>query len=289
MNKITTLFCAFSFAFAASISLVACGDDSSSASNDEQPISSSEETGPESSNNEAPVAQLPNMPCADTLTIDGHYFRGIDAFYKCEDNKWSYVDEKDIPPDTKIPYVSLEGDKAIWKLNKCTAENDGVVQSAWDGNPKYGAMCYYKCQGGSWVQGDISLTCDTEGVQVGDTCVTHPSQNIFQAGMNPEAGDLVFVYKGDGVWERDNQAQIDSLIERQNRRDAAMKEYCGEPESGKFSECCYPVPDEFAADYADNIASILYTSEPDSDDWDLQEYFENKNCVMDAEEAIIEE
>lgn len=68
-----------------------------------------------------------------------------------------------------------------------------------------------------------------------------------------------------------------------------MKEYCGEPESGKVSECCYPVPDEFAADYADNIASILYTSEPDSDDWDLQGYFENKNCVMDAEEAIIEE
>ena len=40
MNKITTLFCAFSLALAASMALVACGDDSSSASNDEQPGSS---------------------------------------------------------------------------------------------------------------------------------------------------------------------------------------------------------------------------------------------------------
>ena len=263
----------FAIAVALSFALIACSDDSSS-------------TSVIASNNEAPVAQLPDIPCADTLLIDGHYFEGTNVFYKCEDNKWSYVEEKDVPPGIEVPNYFAEYDKAIWKLNKCTADNEGAVQSEWEGNEKYGGAHYYRCEGGSWVQGNISLTCDTEGVQVGDTCVTHPSQSIFQAGMNPAAGELIFVYKGDGVWERDNQAQIDSLIERQNRRDAAMKEYCGEPESGKVSECCYPVPDEFAADYADNIASILYTSEPESDDWDLQGYFENKNCVMDAEEAI---
>lgn len=244
MNKITTFFCAFSFAFAASMALVACGDDSSSANNDEQPGSSSDEIASSSS-------EGTDLSCNISLgLVEG-----------CE----SLVEEE------------------------CTAQNEGEVKEVWVGNPKYGHNTYNRCERGSWVQGDISLTCDTAGVQVGDTCVKQGSSNIFQAGMNPQAGEISFVYKGDGVWERDNQAQIDSLIERQNRRDAAMKEYCGEPESGKFSECCYPVPDEFAADYADNIASILYTSEPDSDDWDLQEYFENKNCVMDAEEAIIEE
>ena len=204
MKNMHRVFSLATVAFVAtiSISLVACDNDSSSAK-DETPSSSS-------AMEEIPAALLPNMPCADTLMIDGHYFRGIDVIYKCEDNKWSYVDEKDIPPDTKIPYVSLEGDKAIWKLNKCTPENDGAVQSVWDGNPKYGAMCYYKCEGSSWVQGDITLTCNTADAQVGDTCVTHPSINIFQAGMNPDAGELVFVYKGDGVWERSLNTSPDS-------------------------------------------------------------------------------
>lgn len=213
MKNMHRVFSLATVAFVAtiSISLVAC-DDTSSASNDEPSSSSENGETPSSSSamEEIPAALLPNMPCADTLMIDGHYFRGIDVIYKCEDNKWSYVDEKDIPPDTKIPYVSLEGDKAIWKLNKCTPENDGAVQSVWDGNPKYGAMCYYKCEGSSWVQGDITLTCNTADAQVGDTCVTHPSINIFQAGMNPDAGELVFVYKGDGVWERSLNTSPDS-------------------------------------------------------------------------------
>ena len=47
MNKITTLFSAASFALAASISLAACGDDSSSAGPDEAPVSSGGEKNPE--------------------------------------------------------------------------------------------------------------------------------------------------------------------------------------------------------------------------------------------------
>ena len=94
----------------------------------------------------------------------------------------------------------------------CNAENEGEVKVEWVGNPKYGYDTYKRCKNGSWVEGDISLTCDTAGVQVGDTCVKQGSSNIFQAGMNPQAGEISFVYKGDGVWERTNQAQIDSLI-----------------------------------------------------------------------------
>lgn len=285
---------------AMSFALVACGDDSTSAKdetpislseNDDVPLSSAMEEIPASSesNNQSDLwlPPFPDMPCADTLMIDGHYFRGIDVLYKCEDNKWSYVDEKDIPPDTEMPFASLENYKAIWKLNKCTAENEGAVQSEWDGNPKYGAMCYYRCEGGSWVQGDITLTCDTTGVQMGDTCIRHNSVNGFMAGMNPAAEELIFVYKGDGVWERDNQAQIDSLIERQNRRDAAMNEYCGEPDPERISECCYPIPDEFEADYLDGVESILYKSSGNG--WSLQKYFRNKECDSGEVEEEIEE
>lgn len=104
----------FAIAVALSFALIACSDDSSS-------------TSAKSSNNEAPVAQLPDIPCADTLLIDGHYFEGTNVFYKCEDNKWSYVEEKDIPPGIEVPNYFAEYDKAIWKLNKCTADNEGAV------------------------------------------------------------------------------------------------------------------------------------------------------------------
>ena len=209
-----TLFGSFATLAFFSLLAVACGDDSSSASNEEQPISSSDETVLSSSSNAAeeeqpgssasngaPVASLPDIPCADTLLIDGHYFEGTKVFYKCEDNKWSYVEEKDIPPGIEVPNFFAEYDKAIWKLNKCTADNEGAVQSAWEGNPKYGGMYYFRCESGSWVQGDISLTCDTAGAQVWDICRRYGSTNIFQAGMNPTSPEYVFVYAGNGVWE----------------------------------------------------------------------------------------
>ena len=206
--------------------VVACGDDSSSASNDDQPTSSSDETllsspsnadgeNPDSSASYGdPISSLPDMPCADTLQIDGHYGHYVSSsnvFYKCEDNKWSYVDEKDIPSDAEVLSIFTEREKAIWRLKKCTAANDGAVQSEWEGNPKYGGTHYYRCESGSWVEGDISLTCDTAGVQVGDTCVKHGSSNIFQAGMNPSAPEYVFVYAGNGAWEQVDQTQVDSV------------------------------------------------------------------------------
>ena len=88
-------------------------------------------------------------------------------------------------------------------LPACNDENEGKVETVWVGNPKYGAETFHKCQNGSWVQGDISLTCDTAGVQVGDLCYRTGSTNIFRQSMpgfrRPE---YVFEYAGDGVWKR---------------------------------------------------------------------------------------
>ena len=237
MNKITTFFCAFSFAFAASISLVACGDDSSSASNDEQPGSSSDEIASSSS-------EGTDLSCNISLgLVEG-----------CE----SLVEEE------------------------CTAQNEGEVKEVWVGNPKYGHNTYNRCERGSWVQGDISLTCDTAGVQVGDTCVKQGSSNIFQAGMNPQAGEISFVYKGDGVWERTNQAQIDSLIAKQNRFDAALQEQCGEPDPEKDNQCCFTPPAEVTEKFP-WYGSALY--EYERDQWLPQAYYSAPDCF----EEVIEE
>ena len=102
----------------------------------------------------------------------------------------------------------------------CNAENDGRVLSLWSGNPRYGYMSYYKCQKDSWVKGDISLTCDTAGVAVGDTCVKQNSINIFQAGMNPTGEIVSFVYAGNGVWtkvETEDVPNIGEISSRQHR------------------------------------------------------------------------
>ena len=87
-------------------------------------------------------------------------------------------------------------------LPACNDENEGKVETVWVGNPKYGYDTFHKCQNGSWVKGDISLTCDTAGVAVGDTCKTYGSQDLFKSGFNPTSPEYVFVYAGDGVWTK---------------------------------------------------------------------------------------
>ena len=109
-------------------------------------------------------------------------------------------DEGDRLKDACSEPLTVIGDDIY--AEDCNAKNDGRVLSLWSGNPKYGYMTYYKCQKDSWVKGDISLTCDTAGVAVGDTCVKQYSINIFLAGMYPTGTVVSFVYKGDGVWAK---------------------------------------------------------------------------------------
>ena len=109
-------------------------------------------------------------------------------------------DEGDRLKDACSEPLTVIGDDIY--AEDCNAKNDGRVLSLWNGNLKYGYMTHYKCQKDSWVKGDISLTCDTAGVAVGDTCVKQYSINIFLAGMYPTGAVVSFVYKGDGVWAK---------------------------------------------------------------------------------------
>ena len=110
-----------------------------------------------------------------------------DSAFKCSENGW-------------IPYTNGEVySKSI--AEECTAENEGEVKVVWEGNPKYGYNTYNRCESGLWVRGNISLTCDTAGVQVGDLCRKTGTINIFQAGMNVTPSERTFAYAGNGVWE----------------------------------------------------------------------------------------
>lgn len=110
-----------------------------------------------------------------------------DSAFKCTENGWA-------------PYSNNEVySKSV--EDECTAENEGEVKVVWVGNPKYGYDTYNRCESGLWVRGDISLTCDTTGVQVGDLCRKTGTINIFQAGMNVTPSERTFAYAGNGVWE----------------------------------------------------------------------------------------
>ena len=167
----------------------------------------------------------------------------------------------------------------------CNAENEGRVLSLWAGNAKYGGMSYYRCQKDSWVKGDISLTCDTAGVAVGDTCRKTGMTGSFRASMPYPPSGYVFAYAGDGVWKRADQAQIDSLNAKQERLDAAIKEQCGEPELGKSNQCCFTPPAEIAKELSWE-GSALYEYERDSHEWFPRAYFSSSDCGGQVKEII---
>ena len=121
-----------------------------------------------------------------------------ESAFKCTENGWAPYSNNEVYSKS----VDVE----------CTAKNEGEVNVVWEGNAKYGGYTYSRCEKGLWVRGGISLTCDTAGVAVGDTCVKQNSINIFQAGMNPTGEIVSFVYQGDGVWtkiETEEMARID--------------------------------------------------------------------------------
>ena len=109
-----------------------------------------------------------------------------DSAFKCTENGWA-------------PYSNNEVYSKL--VEECTAENEGEVKVVWVGNPKYGYDTYNRCESGLWVRGNISLTCDTTGVQVGDLCRKTGTINIFQAGMGAKPGVGFYVYAGNGTWE----------------------------------------------------------------------------------------
>lgn len=210
-------------AFGLVFSLVAC-DDSTSASNDEvQASSASPESSaipessafpsssssfePDSASCESAIASVSPYECSDSLQTDGVYYIrngydnqmiGMGCTYRCKDNKWSYVSSI---PDGAIKFSTLDmlyqsEEIGMLSFKKCTTENEGLVDSVWSGNAKYGYIMYYRCEAGSWVEREQWVTCDTAGVPVGALCRRTANVGFF----NRAPLTHVYVYEGEGTW-----------------------------------------------------------------------------------------
>ena len=189
------------------VSLAACSDDNSasplidlSSSSDESALSSS------------------STPSVETESSSGGFVNLCEPLIEGAITRFWVKNEGDRLKDACSEPLTVIGDGVY--AEDCNEENNGRVLSLWNGNPKYGYMTHYKCQKDSWVKGDISLTCDTAGVAVGDTCVKQYSINIFLAGMYPTGAVVSFVYQGDGIWtkvEMEDVPNIGEISSRQHR------------------------------------------------------------------------
>ena len=141
-----------------------------------------------------------NLLCADTMNTDGMNVQIGLCYFKCESNAWEWM--AGAPSnDTLYDYYSVY-DLAYWKLPKCTPEKEGEVRNVWHGNTKYGTNQNFRCENGEWVPRDLWVTCDTAGVQVGDSCARHTVPNLSCQGFSGcHSREFVYIYKGEGEWE----------------------------------------------------------------------------------------
>ena len=177
----TFTFAAVALTAVMSLSLVACGDDSSSAK-DETPSSSS-------------TQELSEETCDEDGSVE-----------EC--------------------------------LAECSAKNEGQVKVLWVGNPKYGGYEYYRCEGGSWVKGNITLTCDTVGAPIGAFCRRSPSVNLFGAGMGVGEATNTYIYAGAGVWETlTGPIKLDEECVKENVGKKKISSYGDKRENTYYLEC----------------------------------------------------
>ena len=118
---------------------------------------------------------------------------------------------------SSVKKVQLVNDK------ECTAENEGVVETEWkrlfNGGPTMVIPVYpsyYRCENGSWNPKEVSVTCDTTGVKVGDVCTRYDYD--FYSGYVPS----VFKYVGNGVWG--NFDGLEKMTKECNEENEGLKE-----------------------------------------------------------------
>ena len=123
------------------------------------------------------------------------------AYFKCEDGEWLLPD-KSVSLSDYVFYVSSEKDVA------CDADHEGVIDSVRSTRASGGSSDFYyrRCEDGEWNFKNRSLTCDTAGVSVGDTCrrfeeVDFVERNGSLLEVKKRKRDKIYTYAGDGKWE----------------------------------------------------------------------------------------
>lgn len=141
--------------------------------------------------------------------IEGQYLKylysdGSDsdyAYFKCEDGEWRPAD-KIIMSFDDVFYVSSEKDGV------CDTDHEGVVDSVHTASEFYSSSIFYyrRCEDGEWNFKNHSVTCDTAGVSVGDTCrrteeVDLIVQDDYSWETTKRFRNMIYTYAGDGKWE----------------------------------------------------------------------------------------
>ena len=216
MNKITTFFCAFSFALAASISLVACGDDSSSAGPDETPTSSSEETVLSSSSNAAEEESdriesqctTPETKIGDVCSVSGYIVAtgaNYQDCYRYTEEGWTYMNQSF--SSCRIVYHvpdSVQFLEMVEIKTECNAENEGlyemVIVPVKDRGEETRIRYDFRCESGRWVQteepSDIAGQCTKADTKIGDVCSIVSGGDV-SAGIMPNIMNC-YVYTEEG-------------------------------------------------------------------------------------------
>ena len=144
-------------------------------------------------------------------TIEGLYLKYLYsdssdsdyAFFKCEEGEWKPVAYYMVPRTSGVFYVSAE------KAFVCDADHEGVVDSVHSASESGGSSAFYyrRCEDGEWNFKNHSVTCDTAGVSVGDTCrrteivdfVTRGE--VYTVETKKKLRDMIYTYAGNGKWE----------------------------------------------------------------------------------------
>ena len=117
-------------------------------------------------------------PCDKTLEIDGRVVKyeyksalvysdyevnlsdsmSKYLYYKCEDDKWSILQEKKVDDDvldsaSVISFAEL-GERHLYDFKKCNADNEKIVDSLPSPDSKLPSYDYYRCEQGKWTEKD---------------------------------------------------------------------------------------------------------------------------------------
>lgn len=139
----------------------------------------------------------------------------INIFHKrfiCHNSVWiSYnILNPESSNDTASNSSQLDNSHLI--EDECNTENEGKVNYVWvnpSGSPRFrfwGHPEYYRCEKGTWESRDRSVTCDTAGVAIGDTCLKE--ECLAGTGCTIYS----YTYEGNGNWNSLSWGSRDSKI-----------------------------------------------------------------------------
>ena len=156
MSTLRRISSVVAIAFVAAIPFIACSDSNST-----------------SAFGENPQAYFESAPESSSLAVDAE---------KSGSSSLAIPESSSAIPESSSAVQSSSSDVvSLVNGNKCTAENEGVVDTMWVENIKYGYLGYFRCEKEAWIEKEVSVTCDTTGAKAGDVCTRIKKVGFFWA------------------------------------------------------------------------------------------------------------